>query len=53
MKITSEASPEQPTLSRAGLAKATGVAIAIAIILLVFVVLPAEYDIDPTGFGVG
>jgi hypothetical protein len=41
----------QPSLSNAGLAKATGIALLIAIVLLVFVVLPAEYGIDPTGFG--
>jgi len=33
------------------LAKATGVALAIAVVLLVLVVLPAEYNIDITGFG--
>ena len=41
----------QPSLSNAGLAKATALALLIAIVLLVLVVFPAEYDIDPTGFG--
>jgi hypothetical protein len=35
----------------ASLAKATGIALATAIVLLVLVVLPAEYGLDPTGFG--
>jgi hypothetical protein len=42
---------ELPLQSIANLAKATGIALAIAIVLLVFVVLPAEYNIDATGFG--
>ncbi len=45
------ASPEMPLPSRAGLAKATGIAVVAATVLLVLVVLPAEYGIDPTGFG--
>ena len=44
-------SPEIPLPSIAGLVKATGIALAIASVLLVFVVLPAEYNIDATGFG--
>jgi hypothetical protein len=40
-----------PSLSSSGLTKATGIALVIAIVLLVLIVLPAEYDIDPTGFG--
>lgn len=51
MKIRTDASTEVPSLSGVGLAKATGIALLIAIVLLVFVVLPAEYDIDPSGFG--
>ena len=37
--------------SAASLATSTGVALAIASVLLVFVVLPAEYNLDATGFG--
>lgn len=37
--------------STARLLKATGLAIAVASVLLVTVVLPAEYGIDPTGIG--
>ncbi len=50
---TAVAHPESelPTQSPGNLAKATGIAIAIAVVLLVFVVLPAEYNIDATGFG--
>lgn len=51
MTTPSDTPPELPLLSSAGLAKATGIALVIAFVLLVFVVLPAEYDIDPTGFG--
>jgi hypothetical protein len=43
--------PELPLPTTANLAKATGIALAIATVLLVFVVLPAEYNVDPTGFG--
>lgn len=44
--------PLQPNLpSRATLLRATLAAVAIATIILVLVVLPAEYGIDPTGFG--
>ncbi len=38
-----------PSMSR--LLKASGVALAIAAVILVTVVLPAEYGIDPTGIG--
>ncbi len=38
-------------LSPAALAKATGIALVSASTLLVLVVLPAEFNIDPTGFG--
>ena len=44
-------SPELPLPSLASLAKATGISLVSAILLLVFVVLPAEYNVDPTGFG--
>ena len=41
----------QPLPSTRRLLKATAIAVAIAAILLVLVVLPAEYGIDPTGVG--
>lgn len=43
--------PELPLPSINRLVNATGIALAIACVLLVFVVFPAEYNIDPTGFG--
>jgi hypothetical protein len=43
--------PELPLPSVATLAKANGVALVTAIALLVLVVLPAEYAVDPTGVG--
>lgn len=44
--------PSQDELpSKAKLFKSTILAIAIAAVLLVTVVLPAEYGVDPTGFG--
>lgn len=42
-------SPEVPTSQR--LLKATAIAIAVASVVLVTAVLPAEYGIDPTGIG--
>ena len=39
------------TPSRTQIAKATGVAMTVAVILLVTTVLPAEYGIDPLGTG--
>ncbi len=45
------AATELPLPSIGRLVKATGMALVIAIVLLVFVVLPAEYNLDPTGFG--
>jgi len=53
MSDTNETSEtaELPLPSRAGLVKATGIAVVAAAVLLVLVVLPAEYGIDPTGFG--
>ena len=47
----SQATPYLPLPSLAGLAKATVIAAVSAAVLLVLVVLPAEYGIDPTGFG--
>ena len=47
--MTTEASNEPPTLAR--LLKAMAIATLLAGILLVLVVLPAEYNIDVTGFG--
>ena len=44
-------SNKEAPIGRNKLARNTVVAIIIAIVLLVFVVLPAEYDLDPTGFG--
>jgi hypothetical protein len=43
---TAEATPSKGTL-----AKATAVALVVAAIVLVTIVLPAEYGIDPLGFG--
>jgi hypothetical protein len=43
--------PSADAPSLAALIKATGVAFVIAVVLLVLVVLPAEYDVDVTGFG--
>ncbi|MCZ6836228.1 MAG: hypothetical protein O7G85_10675 [Planctomycetota bacterium] len=40
-----------PVASIASLVKATAIALVLAIVLLLLVVLPAEYNIDPTGFG--
>jgi len=39
------------TTSRTQIAKATGVAVGVAAVLLVTTVLPAEYGIDPVGTG--
>ena len=44
-------SPSVDAPSLAALVKATGIAFVIAVVLLVLVVLPAEYNIDVTGFG--
>ena len=41
----------QQTLSAAALVKSTVIALAIAVIVLISIVLPAEYNIDPTGIG--
>jgi hypothetical protein len=43
--------PRNPTPSARTLAKATGVAVAVAAVILVTVVLPAEYGIDPLRTG--
>ncbi len=47
--MSTTATPSQPTSRQ--LLKATALAIAVAAVLLVTTVLPAEYDIDPTGIG--
>ena len=44
-------SPEIPLPSLASLIRSTVIAIIGAIVLLVFAILPAEYNIDPTGVG--
>jgi len=44
-------STAEPLPSIQNLAKATGIALVTALVLLVLVVLPAEYNVDPTGFG--
>jgi hypothetical protein len=44
-----QATPPPPSLSM--LAKTTAIALAAACVLLVTVVLPAEYAVDPTGIG--
>jgi hypothetical protein len=49
MTIVSPA--QQPLPSTAKLLKATAIAIAVAGVLLVTTVMPAEYGIDPTGVG--
>jgi hypothetical protein len=49
MTIVSPA--QQPLPSTATLLKATAIAIAVAGVLLVTIVMPAEYGIDPTGVG--
>ncbi|WP_223670394.1 hypothetical protein [Kangiella shandongensis] len=41
----------QPTVSNKSLIKATLVALVIAAIALVIIILPAEYNVDPTGAG--
>lgn len=43
--------PNQPLPSNKQLVKATALAVAVAGVLLVTTVLPAEYGIDPTGVG--
>jgi hypothetical protein len=40
-----------PTQSNKTLFKATGFAAILAVIVLVLIILPTEYNIDPTGFG--
>lgn len=41
----------QPTVSNKSLLKATIIALVIAAIALVTIILPSEYNIDPTGIG--
>ncbi len=47
--MTTPATPPLPSVPQ--LARAIGVAVAVASIILVIAVLPAEYGIDPTGIG--
>lgn len=42
---------EQPLPSKAELIRATFIALAVAIVLLVTTILPAEYGVDPVGVG--
>lgn len=42
---------EAQTHSKKSILKATGVALAIALVILFIAILPAEYGIDPTGIG--
>lgn len=48
---SNDAPPVSITASRRELARGMAIALGIAAVLLVFVVLPAEYGIDPTGAG--
>jgi len=41
----------QQTLSTKTLIKSTAIAIVVAILVLISLILPAEYNIDPTGIG--
>jgi hypothetical protein len=41
----------QQTISTTALIKSTGVALIFAIVVLISIILPAEYNIDPTGIG--
>ncbi|MFT5164408.1 MAG: hypothetical protein ACI9FJ_003009 [Alteromonadaceae bacterium] len=41
----------QPEHSTASLIKATAVAVLLAAVILIIVILPAEYNIDPSGIG--
>ena len=47
--MTTSTTPEPPSLSR--LLRATALAFAVAAVLLILIVLPAEYGVDPTGIG--
>lgn len=49
--MTNISAAQQPLPSTANLLKATAIAIAVAGVLLVTTVMPAEYGIDPTGVG--
>jgi hypothetical protein len=51
MKRENESQIEQVLPSKTELAKATAIAVTIAVALLITVVLPAEYGIDPLGTG--
>lgn len=41
----------QQTLPTAALIKSTAIALVVAIVVLISIILPAEYNIDPTGIG--
>ena len=41
----------QPTVTNKSLIKATVIAIVVAAIVLITIILPAEYNVDPTGVG--
>jgi len=43
--------PKNPSYSKAAIGKATGVAVAVALVILFTTVLPAEYGIDPLRTG--
>jgi hypothetical protein len=47
--MTAITTPELPSLSR--LLRATALAFVVAAVLLILIVLPAEYGVDPTGIG--
>lgn len=49
--MTQSATTPTPPASSAGLLRATLLALAVAGLLLITIVLPAEYGIDPTGVG--
>lgn len=51
MPPTPQDTPALPLPSLPWLLKATGLAAGLAALLLVLVVLPAEYNLDPTGLG--
>src|ERR1700683_1604244 len=54
MEVQDQPKQDQPTLeapSKGTLAKATGIALAVALILLFTAVLPAEYGFDPLKTG--
>ena len=44
---------DQPLPTKSELLRATGIALAVAIVILVTTILPAEYGVDPIGVGSG